>query len=81
MHSFHLPNYSNFRFVNPQAQMYQDYLVQHLTSTILQYSLMNSFHFNGHTLGFYQQAQKLKPPVLKHNKRVLKGGGGGGGGV
>ena len=60
--------------------MYQDYLVQHLTSTILQYSLMNSFHFNGHTLGFYQQAQKLKPPVLKHNKRVLKGRGGGGGG-
>ena len=25
-------------------------------------ALFNSFHFNGHTLGFHSQTQKLEPP-------------------
>ena len=26
--------------------------------------LLNSFHMNGHTLGFYSQTQKLDPPSI-----------------
>ena len=26
--------------------------------------LLNSFHLNGHTLGFYPQTQKLEPRLL-----------------
>ena len=28
--------------------------------------LRDSFHLNGHTLGFYLQTQKLEPPCTEH---------------
>ena len=39
-----------------------------------QEALLSSFHFNGHTLGFYSQTQKLEPPCITQKtvpKKVL----------
>ena len=35
----------------------------------------NSFHLNGHTLGFYPQTQKLEPPCTAYKKALNEGTG------
>ena len=35
-----------------------------MSSTVGKYSLLSSFHLNGHTLRFHPQAQTLEPPYV-----------------